>query len=237
MLSKILNFRKPATRTGLTVPDRGVDFYGMTRHSIRLCGQVIDRPGHICAFFDSREQEYETLLPYFREGLDDGEQVVNVLDADRLNDHTSRLHGAGIDPSDVNLSLSSSEETYLSGGSFDMDRMVGFVRGHLEKAYQQGQRVRTAGWMDWLHREAPGTERAIEYEARMNLLVPDFDCTFMCIYDLAKLDGQTVVDVMATHPYVIMRGKVRENTFYVPPENYLRELLTRTGRTGVPPTT
>lgn len=206
----------------------------MHSHSIRLCGEDIDRPGHICAFFDSRSQEYDTLLPYFRDGIDAGEQVVNVLDRERLSEHGDRLRTVGIEPGEANMSISASEDTYLEHGQFDMERMVNFVRNHLATAYAHGQRVRTAGWMDWLHREAPGTERMLEYEARMNLLVPDFDCTFMCIYDLSKLDGQAVVDIMATHPYVIMRGKVRQNAFYVPPEEYLRQLVARTGRTGAP---
>src|ERR687896_2085200 len=67
----------------------------VTRRSIRLCGQEIDQPGHICAFFDSRDEEYETLIPYFRDGVDAGEQVLNVLDEARLRDHRDRLEAGG----------------------------------------------------------------------------------------------------------------------------------------------
>lgn len=197
----------------------------MTRRSINLCGQQIDQPGHICAFFTSRDEEYDTLLPYLKEGVDEGEQVVNVLDEARLRDHRARLEAGGIPVGDGRVMLSSSEDTYLAGGNFDMSRMVGFVRDHLVQAAAEGRCVRTAGWMDWMHRDAPGTDRAMEYEARMNLLVPTFDCTFMCVYDLSKLHGETVVDIMATHPFVVLRGRIRQNPFYIPPDVYLRELL------------
>jgi len=199
----------------------------VTHRSIRLCGQEIDQPGHICAFFDSREEEYETLIPYLRDGVAAGERVLNVLDEQRLGDHRARLEAGGVPVDDGRVSLSSSEDAYLAGGHFDMARMVGFVRGALEHAAAEGRRVRTAGWMDWIQRRAPGTERVMEYEARMNLLVPTFDCTFMCIYDLPTLRGETVIDIMATHPYVILRGHIRQNPFYVPPDVYLRELITR----------
>jgi hypothetical protein len=200
----------------------------VTPRSIRLCGQEVDRPGHICAFFGSREEEYETLIPYLKDGVDSGEQVLNVLDESRLPDHRARLGAAGVLTDDSGqVEIASSETTYLAGGSFDMDRMVTFVRDSLVAAEAEGRCVRTAGWMDWMQREAPGTERTIEYEARMNLLVPAFDCTFMCIYDLSKLSGETVVDIMATHPFVILKGRIRENPFYIPPEIYLRELLGR----------
>ena len=199
----------------------------MPRQSIRLCGQDVDTPGHICAFFDSRDEEYETLIPYFQDGVRQGEQVLNVLDASRLADHIARLSAAGVSAGNGQVIVATSEETYFAGGCFDMARMVGFVRDTLTQAAARGQRVRTAGWMDWMHRESPDTERALEYEARMNLLVPTFDCTFMCIYDLSKLPGAMVVDILATHPYVILKGKIRENSFYVPPEVYLAELLSR----------
>ena len=55
----------------------------------------------------------------------------------------------------------------------------------------------------------------------MNLLFPDNDSTFMCVYDLAALSGTMLVDVMATHPWVILNGEIRKNSFYVPPEIYL----------------
>jgi hypothetical protein len=199
----------------------------MSRRSIRLCGQDIEQPGHICAFFTSREEEYTTLIPYLKDGVEAGEQVLNVLDAARLGDHARRLQAAGIPTGDGSVDLASSEETYLAGGRFDMERMVDFVRDHLVEAAAVGRCIRTAGWMDWMQREAPGTERTMEYEARMNLLVPDFDCTFMCVYNLATLSGELVVDIMATHPYVILKGRVRKNPFFVPPEVYLRELLSK----------
>jgi hypothetical protein len=197
----------------------------MARRSIRLCGEDIDQPGHICAFFSSRDEEYETLIPYLKDGVDVGEQVVNVLDEARLRDHRARLEAASVPVDDGRLLVSSSEDTYLAGGIFDMARMVAFVRDHLVAAAADGRCVRTAGWMDWLYREAPGSERAMEYEARMNLLVPTFDCTFMCVYDLTKLHGEMLVDILATHPYVVLRGQIRQNPFYVLPEVYLSELL------------
>lgn len=198
----------------------------MTRRPIHLCGQAIDRPGHICAFFTSRDQEYDTLIPYFAEGVASGENVLNVVDAERLSDHRARVERAGLPMDDEQFSIATSEDTYLRGGHFDMAHMVRFVEANLERAAAAGRCVRTAGWMDWVHRDAPGTSSVMEYEARMNLLVPTFDCTFVCVYDLSKLRGETVVDIMATHPYVILKGEIRENPFFVPPDVYLRELMT-----------
>jgi hypothetical protein len=195
-------------------------------HAIHLCGRRVERPGHICAFFDSMQQEYDALIPYFRDGVRAGEEVFTIVDDDRVADHTARLTDAGVAVGVEGVTIRGSDETYLADGQFEMARMVRLIEDMLTEARAKGRRVRTSGAMTWLRRNAPGTERAIEYEARMNLLVPKFDCTFMCVYDLAMLDGKTVVDIMATHPYVILRGDIRENKFYIPPDQYLRELLT-----------
>lgn len=197
----------------------------MARRSIRLCGQDVDQPGYICAFFSSREEEYGTLIPYLKEGMDEGEDVLNVIDEKRLADHRARLDAGGIRVADGHVSIAASEQTYLAGGRFEMRRMVDFVRDQLSRSAHHGRRVRTAGWMDWLSREPADLRRVMEYESRMNLLVPDFDCTFMCVYNLEMLRGDMVADIIATHPYVILNGQVRPNAFYIPPEDYLRQFL------------
>ena len=191
------------------------------------CGQDIHRPGHICAFFDTRDEEYDVLLPYLKEGVDQGEKVLNVLDASRHEEHRRRLREGGIRAEAGDIDIASSEETYFVNGRFDMERMAQFVEETVSNARAAGCRVRTAGWMNWLDQGAPGSDRAVEYEARMNLLVPKYDCTFMCVYDLAQLGGPAVVDIIATHPWVILNGRIRKNEKYIPPEVYLDSLLSK----------
>lgn len=194
-------------------------------HLIRLCGREVDRPGHICAFFDSADDAYDTLIPYFRDGIEADELVLNIVDDDRLAEHLDRLNLAGVLTDGKGVTVRGAAETYLETGRFEMERMVDFVHDALANARSQGKRVRTCGEMTWLRDDAPGSDRAIEYEARMNLLVPKFDCTFMCLYEMNQLTGRMIADLMATHPYVIMNGELRENKFYIPPERYLAELL------------
>jgi hypothetical protein len=199
----------------------------LDRRFIRLCGRELDRPGHICAFFTSPEQEYETLIPYFRDGLAEGERVLNIVDDAAIVDHCGRLNAAGIATGDAGVTVRGAAETYLETGRFEMDRMVKFVEDALVSARAEGKRVRTCGEMSWLRQNAPGSERAIEYESRMNYLFPKYDCTFMCAYYLPHLGGDTIADLFATHPYVILNGEIRENKHYIPPDTYLSELIGR----------
>ncbi len=197
--------------------------------SVTLCGRHLDRPGHICAFFDSRDEQYDVLAPFFKEGLDQGEQVITIVDADGQADHQRRLtsRGVAVDASLAgdDLRMLTSEDTYTSGGRFSAVRMYRLLQGALADARQHERRVRAAGVMDWSTRGYEGTGELMAYEARVNFLVPAFDCTLLCVYDLEKVDGRTLMDIMATHPYVVYRRQIKENPYYVPPIEVLRDVL------------
>jgi hypothetical protein len=49
----------------------------------------------------------------------------------------------------------------------------------------------------------------------------------VCVYDLRKFNGDVVVDVMRTHPTVILGGILQRNPYYVPPIEFLKELRER----------
>lgn len=49
----------------------------------------------------------------------------------------------------------------------------------------------------------------------------------ICTYHLGKFGGDTVVDIMRTHPMVIIGGILQRNPFFVPPEEFLSELRKR----------
>jgi hypothetical protein len=52
----------------------------------------------------------------------------------------------------------------------------------------------------------------------------------ICTYDLTRFSGETVIDVMRTHPMTLIGGVLQENPFFVPPEDFIHELRER--RTG-----
>jgi hypothetical protein len=49
----------------------------------------------------------------------------------------------------------------------------------------------------------------------------------ICTYNLAKIVGDTVIDIMRTHPIVIIGGILQHNPFFVLPDVFLRELRER----------
>ena len=195
---------------------------------VSICGRKLHKPEHICAFFDSREEQYDVVVPFYMEGIQRGEQVVTIVDAGEHEDHCRHLdaRGVAVDEAvaDQSLKVLTSEETYTNG-RFSSERMLGLLHEALTDARRHGRRVRASGIMDWTSRGHAGTEELAEYEAKVNLLPPKYDCTLLCIYDLSRLSGSQVMDVLATHPLVIQRGQIQENPFYIPPFELTKEKL------------
>ena len=67
----------------------------------------------------------------------------------------------------------------------------------------------------------------IEFESRVNDVWRHHDDAVICTYDLAKFGGDTVIDIMRTHPMIIIGGMLQQNPFFVPPEEFLREIRVR----------
>ena len=197
--------------------------------TVTLCGRALKKPGHICAFFDSRNEEYDILVPFFKEGIALDEEVINIVDAHRHGSHCDRLRAEGVDVekemSEGRLHVLTAEDTYLKGGRFGSQRMYELLQTALAEAHGKGRRVRASGVMDWTLQGAAGTEELMEYESRVNFLVPAYGCVLLCVYDINETSGRMMMDILSTHPYVLHRGRVRENPYYVPPLERLGAVL------------
>jgi hypothetical protein len=81
--------------------------------------------------------------------------------------------------------------------------------------------------MEWALVDLPGVEDLIEFESRVNYVIPKCDNIMICAYDLSKFSASVVIDAMRTHPVVIVGGLLHENPFFVPPEQFLLEIKER----------
>lgn len=199
---------------------------------LTLCGEILYAPIHVCAFFDSRDEQYNVIVPYINEGLDNKEQIINILESDCHHDHCERLSNAGIPVQEKiasnQLNVLASEDTYLSGGSFAAEKMLKLLEDALVEARSEGyESVRACGEMVWALKNLPGTDELIEYEARLNLLTPKHSCSLICMYDINRFSGRVLADVLSTHSHVILNGKIHKNPYYIEPLEFLPTLQRR----------
>lgn len=192
-------------------------------------GVTISPGHHICAFYRGSDQRDEVLLPFLREALLAGDKCICVLDDDQPERVTGPL-GAEFDVaasvSSGQFELLTSADTYLGGGYFSTDEMFDFWERGIGGAVRAGGFgfVRAAGEMTWALRDRPGVEELLSYEARLNRFLPRYPQVILCMYDLEQFsDGTLLLDLLRTHPFVLLGGQLLENPWYTEPDEFLSD--------------
>ena len=202
---------------------------------ISLAGFQLGETRHVCAFFNSDDEEYRVLLPFIKDGFECGDKAVHVVNADQRRDHLQRLAAVGIDAAAAQQSgqfeLRTNTETYPRDGHFDQDRMLE-VFEQLASGNAKGgfPLSRIVCRMDWAAEGRSHVDCVVEFESRVNNVWRRHDDAVICTYHLAKFGGDTVIDIMRTHPMVIIGGILQQNPFFTPPEEFLPEVRERRAR-------
>ena len=147
---------------------------------VSLAGKLLDRSRHVCAFFNSKEEEYRVLLPFVREGFDHGDKAFHIVKEDQHHDHRRTLAAAGIAVSAAESSgqfeLRRWEDAYLRDGHFDQNRMLTLIEEVLQTGKAQGfPLTRLVANMEWALEDRPGVTDIVEYETRLNYVLPKYD--------------------------------------------------------------
>jgi hypothetical protein len=203
---------------------------------IRFAGAELGAKSHMCGFFRTPEEEYELLLPFIKEGFERGEKAFHVVNPKLRDDHVRRLQSVGIDVDEVEqngqLEFCDWNQAYFPDGRFDQNRMLKMWQEVLDAAGVKGySRTRLISHMEWSLEDREGVSDLIEYEARFNLVHDPRD-PVICAYDLTKFRGDVIMDVLRTHPSIIVGGLLQENPFYIPPEQFLKDMRERRARQG-----
>jgi hypothetical protein len=189
---------------------------------------------HACAFFNSDEEEYRVLLPFIKDGFRCGHKGVHVVNPEQRNDHLNRLIAAGIDTAAAQQSgqfeLKTNTEAYLRDGCFDKDQVVVFEQLASGNANGGFPLSRIVCRMDWAVEGGSYVDDVVEFESRVNEVWNRHEDAVICTYYLRKFGGDTVMDILRTHPMVIIGGILQHNPFFVPPEQFLPEFRKRRAR-------
>jgi hypothetical protein len=208
-------------------------------NNLSLAGTALDA-FHVCAFFNSKEEEYEVLCPYFQEGIAQGEKNLHIVDPAYISEHKAQLNAAGVDVEHCEacgqLEVVSWQNAYFDeSGKFDKDRMLAMI-DHLTGSGREAgfSRLRIMGNMDWAVADAPGVDSLIQFEAEVNEVLARNRQPAICVYDISKLTGAMMMNLLRTHPLTLINGLIQENAFYTPPAKMLEELRLRNAVADAP---
>ena len=187
---------------------------------------------HICAFFNSTDEEHRVLHSFLKGGFDNGERAFHIVDPELREDHLKRLAEAGINVQQGmdtgQLEVRPWQDAYLREGHFDQHAMLALIEEVLQSGAATGYPLtRLLAHMEWALLDKPGVDDLLEYETRLNHILPKYNDPVICTYDLSKFGANVAMDIMRTHPAVIIGGVLQENPFFVPPDQFLLEIRER----------
>src|SRR5580658_4005100 len=174
--------------------------------SMQCAGGNLGSHRHVCAFFNSIDEEHRVLRSFVKDGLDRGEKATHVVDPEKRQEHLKRLAEAGINVQQAmaagQLEVLPWSDAYVHDHRFDQDAMLAEVEGTIQSGASAGYaHTRLVGHhMDWALRDKEGVNNLVEYEARLNGVLSKYDDTVICTYDLSKFGASLLVDIMQTHP-------------------------------------
>jgi hypothetical protein len=191
---------------------------------IGVPGFAIEPGDHICAFYLGAAERDDVLLPFLSTGLHAGDKCLCIVDTTQPADVISSL-GDSVDVDECistqQLDVRTPAEAYLRSGAFSVPEMLGFLRETVETAIADGYGfVRVTGEASWLLDGPPGANEFLDYESELNRFATEFPQAVLCLYDLALFGGGMIVELLKTHPRLLLGGLVLENPHYLSPDEY-----------------
>lgn len=207
----------------------------MSGLSLEILGvDAVSSGTHFCALYSGPAERDRLLYPFLEEGLRHGDKCLCLIDdvdpalvRERLVGH----HGADYSRRSAQLDVERSSDAYLRSGEFSVEAMVSFLTGRVDKAIANNfDLTRVAGEMSWVLPGVPGWDDLFVYESSLNRMVEEMPAILICLYDLEKFGARMLVQVLQTHPKVLLDGMAIDNPHYLRPDEYPAARLTEARR-------
>ena len=149
------------------------------REPIHIAGSALRHSCHVCAFFHSKAEEYNVLMPFIKEGLEKGDRAFHVIDPKNRQAHLQRLEEEGINvkkaEADGQLEVRRWQDAYTKDGYFEKYRMIDTIKNALDPVKNKpGKVTRLVANMEWALEKIPGVHEIVEYETRLNYVLPKY---------------------------------------------------------------
>jgi|GEM_PF-6384342 len=189
---------------------------------------------HVGLFYSSADEQLSVVLNYMKTGLELREKCVYVFYENRFDPILEGLESEGVE---VDSALKNGDmlfldykEVYLGRDFFDPEYVIKKLKYFSDLAVSGGYGgLRITGEMSWANEEFPGSERLMEYEAKLNFFIPRNKITALCQYDMSSFLSGSLIQAIKTHPGVIYKNSMCENGYYEPPFEYLQNDYTDHG--------
>ncbi len=184
---------------------------------------------HMCGLYETENERDEIILNFLKSGCLGNDKQIFIHSEQTEEEFREKFNCicpecCASEQKMKDLDIKKAQEIYFPDGDFDPWKMDKTVNGYFAYTQQNGQRnLRTIAEMVWALQEIKGVEHLFAYESRLNYFVQDRPIVSLCLYNITKISGATIMNVLRTHPYTISGGVITQNPYYLHPDIWLAE--------------
>lgn len=182
---------------------------------------------HLCMIYRTQEEFLAGAIPFMQQGLERGEKCIYIADITTTKALLDAMRNHNIDvESAIESGLLvplSGQGTFLRSGTFDPDGLIYFLKAIADSAKSAGYpAVRIAGDMIGLLGCDPDINKLLEFEVELDYLFSSNDILAIFQYDFNRFKTDIILHVIRTHLLVVFGELVCNNSYYVPPDDFLK---------------
>ena len=189
-------------------------------------GGLEAEPGdHICGVFSGAAQRDQVLIPFLQTGLAAGDKCICVVDGASPGEIVAALGLAGQAASltvGKQLDVYGAADLLLRSGGFSADEVIGAWKAAMSAVMYSAYFDLVRAVQVWSGRDVlPGMAELLLLESEMNRYLPLYPQVMVCLYDMNRFGGDAFMNLVMTHPRVLVNGAVIENPHFLTPDEVL----------------
>ena len=189
---------------------------------------------HFCHFYETRDDLLETLLPFFKAGLEADEFCAWVVSEPLTEPEVWQALDRAVPDlaqyvSDQSIEVLNARDVYLAGGEINLHRIIDNWRVKLKRALSGGYPgIRVSGNTAWL--EQKHWRDFMEYETELNRGIGDQPMLVLCTYPLTTCGASEFLDVAGTHQFAVAKRRGRWEVVETPQLTQAKAEIARLNR-------
>lgn len=182
---------------------------------------------HMCGLYDRESERDDIIMGFLQRGNQDGDLQL-YCPTERSSEDFHRTwelrfpEYAGQTHDPERFRILDAHSLYYPDGTFSPWTMEQNLQSFFEDSQKDGRRpIRATAEMLWALDAIPGVEHLMAYESRLNYFIPGKPWASICLYNVNRFPGSTIMGVLRTHPYTLTGGVITENPYYQNPDDFL----------------
>ena len=193
-----------------------------------MCGgaQALKAHDHACLIYDAPRVRLAGTVACATEAVRLHERFLYLSNDQMRRQTIAALRSAGIGPERLEAGQTvflTERAPFCEDGLFTARAMTSYMGREIDRALADGfTGLRMTGEMTWILGNELETMRVLECESRLNESLACAPAMVLCQWDRTAFEPMIMLEVLRTHPLVVVADELLDNTaYFVPTEEYL----------------